>query len=697
MGFLQDLASRAYGSTKGESSSAKAMPERPISAQDQSPDEVELAAYIKHKVEEIRAGASRISHEGVWMTNIAYVLGFDSVYYDTTMRQYRPVGGPYRWPAKNRTHVNLMLPAIQNKLARLCKNPPRYEVAPKDNSQDAREEAHTGLNVLIEMWDRLSINEKRLILLMWTQQCGHAYLKVCYDDEKGRPIVDPSSGELLGYEGDIRVDVVSAFEGFSDPLAMTMDECKYFIHAKVRKLDYFKERYPERGHLVKEEGAWLLSLNYELRINNLNNIGPNTSGVQQQMQNAAIELAYYEKPSSKHPKGRMSIIANGVVLQDKLELPTGEIPFVKFDDIPVAGKFYSECCVTHSRPMQDQYNRTRSRIADWVNKLLAGKYLAAKGHGLQPEALNDLSGEVLEYNNVPNCPPPTAVQVPSVPQYAFTEGETILKDFYSVWGLSEVSRGQLPSAGIPAVGMQLLVEQDETRIGVEVEQHEHAYARLGTLLLKFAGQYYKSERPIKTKGVGGEYNISYYDGTSLPKDPDVKVIRGSTIPTSRALNRQEILNAYQQGLLGAPQDPATQQRVNGMLEFGDANEIWKQYGIDKAQIARAVRMIENSEMPPVHRYDNHALHIQELNDFRKAKEESLSTEQKQIIDSLLAEHADYLVAIAHPELAAQKKNLEMGNMSDGSNPELAMSEQEMAQNVEATQGAIPAAQAMGHI
>jgi hypothetical protein len=384
-----------------------------------------------------------------------------------------------------------------------------------------------------------------------------------------------------------------------------------------------------------------------------------------------------------------------VLLEPPTELIGAEIPFAKFDDIQVAGKYYSEATVTHSRPLVDQYNRTISRRADWVNKLLAGKYLAAKGHGLSNEALNDRSAEVVEYNSVANCPPPTAITTPVIPQYAFTEGEMILKDFYSIWGLSEVSRGQLPSAGIPAVGMQLLVEQDETRIGIEVEQHEHAFARFGTLLLLFAGECYKTKRPLKLKGIGGEYNISYYDGTSLPKKPDVRVIRGSTIPTSRALNRQEIMNAYSQGLLGSPQDPATLQRVNGMLEFGDSNEIWKKYGIDKAQIARSIAIIEKGDMPPIHKLDNHQLHIQELNDFRKSKEDSLDKNQKQIIDYLLNKHAEILADMANPQLAMAKQQSSLGNFTDGSNPTLAMNEAEQTIGSRASAAAIPTAQILG--
>jgi len=59
--------------------------------------------------------------------------------------------------------------------------------------------------------------------------------------------------------------------------------------------------------------------------------------------------------------------------------------------------------------------------------------------------------------------------MPAIPQYAYEEERTLKDDINDTAGINEASRGQLPSSSIPAIGMQLLVEQDDTRIGVETE------------------------------------------------------------------------------------------------------------------------------------------------------------------------------------------------------------------------------------
>lgn len=620
------------------------------SANDQPDEDIKLAGFVKQKVEDCRQQATRVSSEGIWLTNICYLLGYDSVYYDPTLRQFRPISGSTSYLKRNRLRSNLLLPACQNRLARMLKNPPRYEVRPNSLDEEDKEAAELGTEVIGMIWDKQAINRKRIDLGMWLQQCGHAYFKVSFDDQLGDAVYDPMTNECMGYEGEIRIDVASALECFPDPLAKTFDEVGHFTQAKVRKLDYFREHYPERGKLVKEEGAWLLSAQYEMRINTLNSVGPQSSGTVEQMKNAAIELSYYEKRSKKYPNGRHVVVANGVVLKND-ELPCGEIPFAKFDDVIVGGKYYSESLITHGRPLQDQYNKIISKRAEWTNKLLAGKYIAAKGHGLAESSINDTT-EVVQYDPVPNAQEPHAMSIPTMPSYAYTEGDMVKKDLYEIFGLSEVSRGQLPSASIPAQGIQILLEQDETRIGIEVEQHEYSYARLGQLILKFASKYYVMDRKLKTKGKNLSYQIKTFNGGMLNDNFDVTVIRGSTIPNNKVLKRQEVINLFTQGLLGNPQDPAVRENVLGMLEYGEVGKAWEDYHLDMTQIKKSIQQIEMGTQPYVDKKDNHVMHIQEKNRYRKSdKFELLTQDQQDMLEADIDAHAHEGAMLANPQLA----------------------------------------------
>lgn len=647
MGIFDQVRDRLFKDTSGESRDESEIK----NANDQPQEDIKLCAFVKQKFEDSRNQATRVASEGIWLTNISYLLGFDSVFYDPAQRQFRPITNQSGFIRRNRLRTNLLLPACQNRLARMLKSPPKYDVRPNSQDEEDKEAAELALEVIGMIWDKQSVNRKRIDLGMWLQECGHAYLKVSFDDTLGDPIIDPDTGEATGdNQGEARVDVASALECFPDPLAKTFDDLGWFGQGKVRKLDYYREHYPERGNLVKEEGAWLLSAQYEMRINTLNSIGPSSSGTSEQMKNAAIELSYYEKRSKKYPKGRHIVVANGILLKND-ELPFGEIPFAKFDDVVVGGKYYSESYVTHGRPLQDQYNRVLTKRAEWTNKLLAGKYIAAKGHGLAQQSLND-STEVVQYNPVPGAQEPHAMTIPVMPSYAYTECDQIKKDLYEIFGLSEVSRGQLPSASIPAQGIQILLEQDETRIGIEVEQHEHSYARVGMLILKCVGENYIMDRKLKRKQKSGNYSVKNFTGDMLKGNYDCTVIRGSTIPNNKVLKRQELMNLFNQGLLGDPQDPNTREKFLGMLEYGDIAQVWEEYHLDLTQIKKSIEQIEQQVRPEVNRLDNHQMHVVEKNRYRKSdKFQMLTPVSQMLLEQDIQAHIKAATFLANPHLA----------------------------------------------
>jgi hypothetical protein len=632
-------------------------PSAPLeSVDDQSPDEKKLAAFIRQRVEDVRSTASRVAHEATWMVNTAYLLGYDNVMFDTVSRQFQSINAT-GVVSKTKIHVNTILPTVQNRLARLCKNPPKYDIKPNSPKAEDKDAARLSSQVLGQLWEKLALNKKRISLYMWVQQCGYGFIKIGWDPLAGKQIADPLNPEDCDYEGEIKAEVVSPFEVFVDPFCKDdFEEAQWLVHARVRKLDYFRSQYPERGALVTEEDAWLLSLQYENRINSISSDAPFSNSQSQQMKNSAIEMAYYEKPSRKFKGGRFVIVGNGVILEDK-ELQIDEISFSKFDDIIVAGKFDSESIITHLRPLNDQFNRVVSKRADFFNKMMAGKYIAPRGSKLMQESLTDENSELVEYSVKPNHPAPQALIMPQIPAYAYKESDEFKQMHYDISGIGEISRGTLPSAGIPAIGMQFLQEQDETRLGVESELIEHAWARVGRHILKFANRYYKTERMLTISGRNQDYIIKYFKGQDLKNHFDVTVIRGSTLPGSKVLRRQEILNARDQGLFGDPTDPKVIEKILGMIEFGDTEGLWEDYSLDMHQIQRAISMLEEGQPPPFHELDNHILYLQELNRYRKTdKYDALAHEpmKKMLFEGFMEAHVQAMVRLQNPNIAADE-------------------------------------------
>lgn len=646
MSFLDRAKERLFGSIDGESVKL-------TDAREQSEEDKAIVTFVRNKLEEVRQSSARVAQEAINLTNTAYLCGFDSIYFDGVSRQFKPIAQPSTFLKKNRVHVNRILPTIQNRQAKLLKNVPRWDVRPNSSDEEDKDAARLSQQVIVQLWDQLNINRKRLVLTMWLQQCGSAYKKVSWDPSLGRKKVLPKENAETGQteyeivsEGDMRVDVCSFFEIYPDPLAKDWDELQYLIQAKVRPLTYFPQHFPERGDLVKEEDCWLNSLVMESRINSITTATGASGSNANQTKNSAIELSYYEKASKKHPYGRHIIVANGVKLKDDI-LPIDEIPFSKFDDIIVGGKFNAEAIITHLRPLQDQLNKGKTMRAAFLNRMLTGKMISARGHNLAQEAFNDQSGEWIKYDPIQSAPEPHALDMPTIPNYAYEEEKTLKEDIDDTAGINATSRGQLASGSIPAIGMQLLVEQDDTRVGVETEGMEYSYADLGRILLKFVDKYYETERLLKIIGEDMEYCIKEFKGSDIRKSFDVHVIRGSTLPGSKVLKRQEIINLHQQGYFGNPADPTTVQNVMSMLEFGDEYKGWKRHSLRMAQIQRGIAMIEEQGVkPPVSEFDDHALWMQELNDYRiTEKFLTLPYESQVIVVSLINEHNDWILQL----------------------------------------------------
>lgn len=585
---------------------------------EQSQDDKDIVSYIRNFVEEARNQPARVAFESEAVTNTAYLLGFDAVLFDAKSRQFRNLDAAPAGPRRGQVHVNLIQPTIQNRLARLSKNPPRYDVYPESMSQEDKDAARLSLKALNNKWNQERLSEKRIDLYMWMQQAGYCWIKTCWDDTKGKaiPTTDEKGEPTVEYEGDLRCDVVSALEVYVEPHVKCREDITKLVHAKVRKISYFRDHYGEKGKLVKEEGPWLLSAQNLERINQMNQKGASTTGADQ-MKNCAIELAYFEKPSRKYPGGRMIITANGVLLKyDKL--PIDEIPYVKFDDVKIGGKFHSASIITQMRPVQDQLNRSMRRKAEFLNKGLNLKLIAAKGHGLTQESMNDAT-EVLEYNPVPNGAAPQAVTPPQMPSYVYEDNDSCRSYMSEISGISEASKGQMPSASIPALGMQILQEADETRIGVITESNENSWADVGRHILKYMNAYYDTPRQLKESGADSEYTITSYSKLDLKGQTDVQVVKGSTLPNSKTLKRQELLNVYSQGLLGDPNDPALRRRLLQQLEFGDIAGVWEDQMIDDQQIERTIKEIEQGMPPQVDPDDNHLAHFEAKNRLRKTE------------------------------------------------------------------------------
>ena len=184
MSLLDRARERLFASQDG-----KALPLQ--DAKEQTSEDKAIVSFVRTKLEEVRSSSARVAQEGICLTNIAYLCGFDSIFFDGTTRTFKPISTPSQFIRKNRVHVNRILPTVQNRLARLLKNEPRWDVKPKSSDEEDKDAARLAEQVINQLWDTLGINKKRIPLTMWLQQCGSSYLKFSWDTTLGQRKVFP--------------------------------------------------------------------------------------------------------------------------------------------------------------------------------------------------------------------------------------------------------------------------------------------------------------------------------------------------------------------------------------------------------------------------------------------------------------------------------------------------------------------------
>ena len=114
------------------------------------------------------------------------------------------------------------------------------------------------------------------------------------------------------------------------------------------------------------------------------------------------------------------------------------------------------------------------------------------------------------------------------------------------------------------------------------------------------------------------YTVKDVTGSDIRGNTDVYVIRGSTVPGSKTLDRQDIFNVFNAGLLGNKEDPAVLTKVLDMLEFGDINGVWEDNSLDNSQIQRGIQKLEAGMPVQVSEFDNHPAWLIKLNRVRKS-------------------------------------------------------------------------------
>ena len=547
----------------------------------------------------------------------------------------------YFW--QEREVFNHIAPTLDIRLAKLQKVRPIMSVIPASTDDCDQKTAKLCKKIINSVANKQDLSAQICKATKWSEICGTSFYKIVWNSELGEVIAEKDGKQVK--TGDIEISVTSPFEIYPDSVNNeNIDDCQSIIHAKAYHVDEIKNIY---GVDTKGEDINVFSLeNVGTGLGGLGYHAYATKIVSGIKPNHALVIEKYEKPSKEHPNGRFIIIAGETLVYDG-ELPfvnrtNGKrgFPFVKQVSIEQAGSFWGTGIVERLIPVQRAYNAVKNRKHEFLNRLSMGVLTVEDGSvdldNLEEEGLSP--GKILVYRQGANVPRYMANT--SVPTDFEKEEQALLTEFMTISGVSDILNNSSNYTNISGVALQLLIEQDESRISPTTDIMKQCIKLIGGQILRLYKQFVTIPKLIKVAGDNGELEMIYFSASDITSE-DIVFESDTEITESLAQRRSMVFDLLNAGLLQDENGKLSNRmrlKALDLLGFG----IWEN-AQDMNELHTKKASTENVELScgksvSVCEIDDHDMHINEHISYMLGCDYKKKYENDKTIEKAFLEH-----------------------------------------------------------
>lgn len=597
----------------------------------------------------------RHKQEMQWYTNLAFYMGKQNITTISTPGQSTRLTVPKAPYWRARPIINKIRPMIRKELAKVTSGRPTAFVIPASSEDKDLFAAQAAENLWYAIYDQKKLSQVIRNAEFWTLICGTGYLK-CYWDPSAQD-------EVTQLPGDIVVERETPFHVFIPDLTIEdLENQPYLIHASMRSVEWCSLRYGDLPEKIVPTGRSESIMDTGF----LKLIGADDPPV-----DSVEVIEAWIKPGNfkKFPMGAMVTIVGEQLAQFTPGWPYhhNRYPFIKLTHVPT-GSFYGDSVITDVLPLQKEYNRTRGQIIESKNRMAKPQLTAPKG-SINPRAITTEPGQVILYR--PGFQPPQPLPLQNLPSYVLQELDQIRLDIDDIAGQHEVSRGTVPPGVTAATAISFLQEQDDSMLSYSVSSLEDGVQTLAKMVLNYVIQFWDAPRMVKVTGPDGSFDVISLMSSDIDGNTDIRIETDSALPTSRSAKQAFVMDLMKMGFI----DPDKGLEV---MEIGGINKIYEQINTDKRQAQRenirmqqipeevlgqfqqAQQMFRDNQgmkpdgtpmapVPPpvsVNTWDNHAVHIQVHNNFRKSQTfEALPDAIKAAFESHVTFHQQALAGL----------------------------------------------------
>lgn len=576
--------------------------------------------------------------------------------------------------ARKRLVVNKIKPRIRWEFTKLISEEPQFYVAPNTTDQSDIAASKTGEALSEYLMAKRKFNKVRRQATWWTCQTGIGFIKTEYHTDIPVPgpkkMVEVAPGKWeernVNPDGNIFWSAVSPFHLVVPHLDREeLEDQPWVIHLrtvdpKVAESTYGVKLTPDSKSTGENlDGRFLQSINVR--------------NADQKFDQVYLKELWL-KPCAEYPSGLVAVWANDTLLwSTEYPYAHGEFPFAEIRHVP-SGGFYGYSTIEDLIPLQKEYNLTVSQLAE--SRDLTSKPAIVAEKGTDAKQIKAVPGQIIFYN--PGAEPPRRFINPEMPGYVMEGLDRNIRDQDDASAYTEVAQGRTPPGVEAASAIAYLQEENSTKLYHTIASLEDAVAKAGSQALQLIQQYWDETRIINTVSSTHVQGSIEFKNKDLKNNTDLRVIPGSMAPRSRAAKQATIMELADKRFI----PPQVALKHLGMSE---TNLMFQELFIDEDQARRENLRLARGENKPtvdvdgqplmnedgtpveynvgvkINDWDNHEIHIEQHNNFRKSQEYEILPEEVKIAFN---EHVELHMKAVEALLMAEEDGAEL-NEPDG--------------------------------
>jgi len=536
-----------------------------------------------------------------------------------------------------------------NKLfnSKLLKDDPTPQVVPITfDSEDVRKSRISSV-VLESWWKKQNLAAVLYDTVFWAAITGTAIIKQYWNKDHGMKI---NVGDISIDDGEVVDRVLSPWGAYPDPTAVDMKTARYFAETYTQPISTLDRAYPKfKGKFLADDTLD----DYKSVISSYtgDNTDTNTSG--NLVEDKARVTEYWERGVEEYDagfgegKGALIIRAGGQTIYQG-ENPKGiGLPYYRYSVNDLPDSFWGIGMIEPAVQAQIDLNRVTSQTMENIDWMGNQMYLLPEGCNITEEQLGKTVATILRFN--PEMGKPEVMQHRAFPTEVLSYISIIDQKMMAIYGLHEVSQGQLPERGsqMSSRSLDILVESETVRFAPEINRLKDMIEKMSNDYLDTASEKYTGKKSVAMLGKVNGVQAMEFDKNDLKGNRGIIVEVGKGFGLSPQRKSELAMQLFDRGVITADQ-------VMNVVEFGTTNKLFYSNTLAENKANRYLKMIvqgvkgENGKVeavvPPFTKHDPHEAMIKVAIEFMMtpAYDEEISEEQKDALDAYVDRHSEAL-------------------------------------------------------